>query len=1040
MPWLDAAEPHGTAARKWQDAFKNAFRKRLSVTTFKQILSQLNAKYSCDSYEITRVLLGFRAQTTGADDALLFKYASTLLHANIITAQGLLIALLDTSHFGRSGEVRSANTPSIGLPTCEYRIFSMLTEMYMKDELHVRQQDLHGLINACTRWMHYVTEFELGKQLENGALYTADPYSFDTYEALALLLLTLLRKPTFRDLGKQKWWQSRRVLVVGEMIKFDTSVLQWMRSQWAGPLRQLTSSPPYLETDENGQPVFSDDQIQHSIEDLQIVNSRAGLYVWLNACLYSRPFTDDSSMLTYLQSRYSGDTQAMIVGYLTACFDVLTNVFRRQESEQSIKVVRSFICNKIPTQLSIMAGSIAPAATLEAFIQLGFSTIMMDALPPISTGATEVRERLKETRKEFLQACILHGVMSESAATVILHDSPVTTKGIKYTKDGLLAKYAGNVSGMEPLLDELDGMQGNAGAISACIVETIGSLCLNKDTISLKNLCNALIKRIPIVDIIMQYTDPVQLLSPLCTQLNTWTHDHDQMEFTPAYEEFASILLFILAVVHRYDLKSSDMGLQNDETFVSKLIREISISKLPGDLTPEQSGQLSKWIEGLFATEDQGDIGGISDDIMRPCPPQAFYQLVPTLFEQSVLAYRAGALSMKAFMGGLELLVEPFLLPSLVGGLSWVIKQSWEDHDDAQILLQVLDKLLKPSTNSQETKAMHKTILGIVAGPLYHSLQQLNERKPGKKEVGALMDILKPVLDQDRTPNSNKAELSEWMPTPGGLTSCLRNVIREQIAWVTNVGPTPPPKYTHALFFAACEAIGVEGVLEGMIAELREQTSKGNGSYALDVCTAMICAPSTSTQLPIMSLTSGAPTAQNGSPNVRDTLRPRVANPQKLLHLPAANAEATVRLARRVEAQLAVTQMPQNALQMPIEDHAADQIMKDLGLTDGHLAAPGQDGNIEQVTALDTNFNDADLAAVLNQPIDPSGTNLAAIAADTNAMTSAESQNLFEGLDLDLDQSLTQMQGADGSNANVDPNEEDIFAGLDINMDDFGFN
>ena len=144
----------------------------------------------------------------------------------------------------------------------------MLTEMYMKDELHVRHQDLHGLMYACTRWMHSVIEFETSKQLEIGALHTADPYSFDTYEALALLLLTLLRKPAFRNLGNQKWWRQRRVVVVGEMLKFDTSILQWIRSQWAGPLRQLASNPPYLETDEDGRPVFSDDQIQHSIQDL----------------------------------------------------------------------------------------------------------------------------------------------------------------------------------------------------------------------------------------------------------------------------------------------------------------------------------------------------------------------------------------------------------------------------------------------------------------------------------------------------------------------------------------------------------------------------------------------------------------------------------------------------------------------------------------------------------------------------------------------------------------------------------------------------
>lgn len=589
-------------------------------------------------------------------------------------------------------------------------------------------------------------------------------------------------------------------------------------------------------------------------------------------------------------------------------------------------------------------------------------------------------------------------------------------------------------------------MHGNAGVIAGCIVEIFSKLCLNKDTISLKNLCNALIKRVPSLDIIMQYTDPVHLLSPLCTQLNNWIHDQDQMEFTPAYEEFASILLFILAAVHRYDLKAGDIGFQNDEAFVSKLLREMSISRLPNELTPEQGGQLSKWIEGLFSTDEQGETGGISDDIMRPCPPQAFYQLVPTLFEQSVLACKAGALSMKAFMGGLELLVEPFLLPSLVGGLSWVIKQSWEDHEDAQILLQVLDKLLKPSSTSQETKAMHRTILGIIAEPLYHSLQSLVERKPGKKEVSALMDILKPFLGLSRPPTSNKTALNKWMSTPGGgIARCLRDAIQEQVAWVTNVGPTPPPRYTHGLCFAGCEALGVDAVLETLVTELRDQTVKGHGPYALDICTAMICAPPSCQPQPLIGLSSAQPQPQLGRPSVRDALRLWTTNPQKLLNMPAMSAEAIVRLARRVEAQLVVTQLPETALQLPIQDHATDKIMADLGLTDGDLAPTGQNGAIEQVTGLGTHlegqFSDADLAAVLNQPMDPSATNLAAITSDTNVQIE-QSQNIFGGLNMDLEQSLTQLQNPEGSNNNVDPNmEDDIFAGLDTNyMDDFGFN
>ena len=86
---------------------------------------------------------------------------------------------------------------------------------------------------------------------------------------------------------------------------------------------------------------------------------------------------------------------------------VLTNVLLRKESDQSLRVVKSFICNKVPLLLSILSSFMEPANTVEAFVQMAFMTITMDVLPPISKGATEIREKLRHTRLEFLQSCYL---------------------------------------------------------------------------------------------------------------------------------------------------------------------------------------------------------------------------------------------------------------------------------------------------------------------------------------------------------------------------------------------------------------------------------------------------------------------------------------------------------------------------------------------------------------------------------------------------------------------------------------------------------
>ena len=1043
MPWLYDRQPKDANVRQWHTALKNALLRRIQPDQLERAFKELNTKHEASSDAIATVLFGFRSRNTGTDDPLIFNYANLLRRMKLVGTESLLLALLNTSRFAKQGLSELSEKPSVGLPTCEERMFNLLTQFHMERQ-SLDPSNFHGLVLVLTRWMRAVTEYEMSKQLEGGALHSVDVFSFSMYEAIASLVITLFGSHAFRELAKQPWWKKRRGTVVDEMVNFDTHVLQWMHSQIGGRLNALATIPPFLETNADGSPIFSDQQILQSVPDLPIANSRAGLYIWLNACLCSRPLTDDLSMFTYLQARYSGNNQSMAVDLLLGSFDMLTNTILRKESEQSLKAVGSFACNKVPHLLSILSGMMVPPVTVETCIQMAFMSITMDILPPISTGAAEVREKLKLTRLECLQACALHGLVSENTIATILQEPPISLPRVtKYTREGLVAQCSNDIVRLEPLIDELEGTMGNAGAIAGCIIDTINHLCVSKETTSLKSVCNMLIKRIPQMDIVMQYTQPANLLLPLCNQLNEWNHDQDQTEFSPAYEEFACILLFIFAMVHRYGLERTDLGLASDDNFMARVLQDTSISKLPSDLTENQSAQLTKWIDGLYATDEHGESSGISDEVMRQCPPQAFYQLVPTLFEQSFLACKAGALSSKAFRGGLELLVEPFLLPSLVGGLSWLIKHSWEDHGDAEILLQVLEKLLKPSISSEETKAMHKAILEIVARPLYDSLQVLAQRRPERKEAGSLMEVLKPHLGRRRTMESDKTEVDRWTVTPdGGIVRCLRNAVRDQIAWISNIGPTPPPKYTHRLFAAGCATVGVSTMLDTMVAELKEQISAGNGPLALDVCTAMTCAPlATGAQAPLLGL--GLPTtqAQNLTPTVRDVLRLRTANVQQLLHIPTADAENLVRLGRRVEAQLAVSQIPQIAMAVPMQDAATDQVLADLGLTDDGLAATGADASVDQIAALGTNtgaeFDNAELNAALDQTMD-----LANMSTDPSAMQVDQSQSIFDDLNLDMTQPNQQLQNADGNNIGIGTNDgqqnadDDIFAGLD--MDDLG--
>lgn len=1039
MPYLDDSTPADSSAQTWKTAIKRALLKRESAARLSHAFGELDARYPIPRCEVAKLLLSFRARSAGCDDTLIFNYAKELVRLRLTSTAQLLHALLDTSSLAKKPVPEGLGTTLSGMPSCEERLFTVVTQMYMSGDCIVQSSELHDLTFVTTRWLQTISSYETGKQLEAGALHSIEALPFGVYEAVASFAITIFSNAGFRQVGKQSWWNKRMDAIIEEARNFDTHVLLWMRSQLAGRLQAITTIPPFIKTDSEGRPIFTDEQILGSITDLPIVNTRAGLFIWLNACLCARPLCDDLSMMAHLQARFPGNSQSLPVDLLIASFDVLTNTLLRKESEAQLHLVRSFICNKIPHSLSIISSMITPTVSIEACVSMAFMAISMEALPPISAGANEVREKLKRTRWEFLQACYLHGFISEATITSVLQEQVSIPRVNKYTKEGLLAQCNNNIGRLDTLVDELDGMTGNAGAISGCVVDTIQNLCLNRDTMSLKTVCSILVRKTSSLDIVLLYAQPANLLLPLCNLLNGWIHDQDQTEFTPAYEEFASILLLVLVAVHRYGLNRSDVGLPDDNNFVSRLIREMAISIPANELSEEQSKQLGKWIEGLFATDESGEAGGISDEVMRNCPPQAFYQLVPTLFDQTIFARKSDALSVKTVNGGLELLVEPFLLPSLVGGLMWLVQHSWKDQGDVNILLQVLDKLLRPSSSSSETKAMHGAIVRIVAEPLYNSLQVLHQRQPDKKQASSLMNILKPHLNQRRVVDANKAELNDWVTASKeeGMEVRIRAEVRNLVTWVTDIGPTPPPKYTHRLFAYACTLIGVNRVRDSIAAELKEQTALGNGPQALDICSALICAPLAYSSRP-------------GAATVRDSLRLLTADVQGLLKLPGTLAEAIVRLSRRVEAQLAVSQMPQMAMAIPMPDQqAADQVMAELGLTDDALAGTAADVTMDQVSALDATgsneFNNDALKSVLDQAMEVDGGGVAGMAgmAAGNSGMATDAQDIFGDLGLDLNQDPQQLLNAQNSDLgmggdNAQNAEDDIFAGLNLD-DDFNF-
>lgn len=265
---------------------------------------------------------------------------------------------------------------------------------------------------------------------------------------------------TFTDL------KDKLALAVGN---FAASLTQWSSSQVPTRLAMIARTPPLT----SEKPDFTMAEIASAVVDLPISNTRTGLYIYLNAALCARPLIDDMSLFNYLHARYGSDSQLLVTDLIVASFDTLANALHRHEPAHNIICYRSFIANKLPLLLLSLSASLFPPLTAQLCIQMALGRIDIHPFPPLQSGNDAINEVLKLNRQEFLQACVLHRLGSESSFTSIIGDFAgiPPSRTVRYTKDLLVGQFTANVHRVEQLASELANMQGNAGAISGALVE-----------------------------------------------------------------------------------------------------------------------------------------------------------------------------------------------------------------------------------------------------------------------------------------------------------------------------------------------------------------------------------------------------------------------------------------------------------------------------------------------------------------------------------------------------------------------------------------
>ncbi|KAG5927239.1 hypothetical protein E4U42_002434, partial [Claviceps africana] len=578
------------------------------------------------------------------------------------------------------------------------------------------------------------------------------------------------------------------------------------------------------------------------IQDIPISNTKVALYIYLNASLVGRPVIDDGALVSYIHNRYQGQTQSGVVDLILASFDILANAVFRNEADRDAHLLKSFLVNKVPLVIcQLCAGFDTNSA--EFCITEALSRVDTTIFPTASLMFDETRSNnpyTESVREEFCTACSLHGLVQREHVERILGETSMSYEASleKHSKDRLVQDCLADADKIQGLIRDLEKMDGNVGAVAQALVDVMRRLCLNKETMSLKLLCSQLAQKPQTLDILLLFEKLPAILGPLCQLLDNWQYEEDQDEYQPIYEEFGSILLLILAFSYRYNLTAADIGITSSDSSVAKILSRAHVSRARNDLTDQEKGHVTGWIKGLF----DSDSGGLGDDLMSSCPPQDFYLLVATIFQNIVVAYTYGYLSDEALKGGVEFPALRFLADYL-----------WVERKEQKAVIKILQLILLPKSISREASLMLSSVRTLVASPLEHSLRTYQRQDPKNQDIEPLSSSLKDSLPLSRrTAGADQCELESWTASSStGMAGALRHTVQGLVQWAMHpASMSIPTLYTHRQLMAVTRVIGAKRTLGLLLDETRSQTEAGSASIVYDVVGAMICAPNVTNEAP----------------------------------------------------------------------------------------------------------------------------------------------------------------------------------------------
>lgn len=393
----------------------------------------------------------------------------------------------------------------------------------------------------------------------------------------------------------------------------------------------------------------------------------------------------------------------------------------------------------------------------------------------------------------------------------------------------------------------------------------------------------------------------------------------------------------------------------------------------------------------------------------------------------------------------------------------WLCDHVWsQTHTDLTIILQVFQKLTRPPGSGEAAQAMHATVMSIIHPKLATHLRMIQKRVDDKLAavIDHLLQSIKRFADFTVVPLTSGVHgaLDFLATAPGNSEKSIKNIVQNLTVWSvttsqsTALGNTvapaqpPPTQYSPRVMQLATRLMNPFEALTAIVDEVKLHTDPSAVSMALDVATALICAPTAkNSALPLGWSTSviPAPLQSKNQLNLRDALNVIYADAAALMKKDVPAAETVVRLHRRVELLCA------GAVNISAHDAAAAAMGNDAAVAaavDAVAAAAvaGAGDATDPTSAVDT-LGMPDLTDQMGLDVTSAVDPLASLldqgpgSAVTAGGGVGDASSLFDMGDAsaggmgDLDLNMDDMMG-DGNNGG-----EDIFANLDIDGTEFNF-